>query len=90
MVRLSSVMKQCDFVAYQPEIYIKNGEFTKYKTVCGGIMSILVFILTVLATVAFGMDIIYRENPSVVLNRNLFILLKSPSLRTFMASITLR
>lgn len=70
MVELAGLIKQCDFLAYQPEIYIHKGESTKYKTAFGGIMSILIVILTVMATFGFGIDIINRRNPSVVLNRN--------------------
>jgi len=65
-------MKNClvflDNVGYRPQIYFQNN--SKFKTFLGGVVTIFIAILTILATVSFGGDLYRRTNPTILLNKN--------------------
>jgi hypothetical protein len=42
---------------------------TKYKTFFGGVLTLIMFIATVVFCVLFGMDLIIRSNPKVMTER---------------------
>lgn len=64
------MIKKIDFVGYTPKVYFS--EQTKFGTVLGGFFTIILLVLTILATIGFGRDIIERKNPTV-LTSNTFI-----------------
>ncbi len=61
---MKTFLKRCDTSGYTPEMNFNRKK--KYKTVIGGILSILLLILTTLATIAFGEDLIKRQQPIIV------------------------
>lgn len=56
------MLKSLDFLSYHPNISITgtNG----YRTLVGSFLSVLIAILTLLCTIGFGEDIIFRNKPS--------------------------
>lgn len=58
------MIKRLDFICYYPNMTIykdKNG----FKSTFGGIFSIILGILALLSIVAFGKELIIKENPSL-------------------------
>ena len=68
METVKTLMRNIDRVGYSPKLFY--GENTKFKTVLGGIFTILLVILTLLASVSFGQDIWKRANPTILINNN--------------------
>ena len=48
-----------------PQVIISINQNTRFKTKIGGLLTILVLIVTVLATIGFGLDIIEKKNPKI-------------------------
>lgn len=61
-----SWLKKIDITA--PEVKLNVQGLESYKSKSGGILSLLLGILTILAFIAFGRDIIEKKNPNVQLN----------------------
>jgi hypothetical protein len=68
MESIKKVIKLVDLVGYRPSIFYL--EQNKFKTCLGGIITIIILILTILATIGFGQDIFKRQNPTVLTNNN--------------------
>jgi hypothetical protein len=68
---IENLFKSLDIIAPQPALYIQ-GE-TRYKTIFGGLLSILVGFLSILSLLAFGLDIIQKKRPMVYNSRQLIL-----------------
>ncbi len=66
---LTKALSACDTSGYAPRMNFKRKK--KYKTVVGGLLSILLLILTTLATIAFGEDLFKKQRP-IVVSKNVF------------------
>lgn len=60
------MINNLDFIGFRPQLYIESAE--RQKTKIGGLFTILLAILTVLAIVDFGKDILLKENPALYQN----------------------
>jgi hypothetical protein len=67
---VGKLMKNIDLVGYTPKMYYNQD--IKFKTAFGGLMTLVLVILTVLATIGFGLDLFEKKKP-VVLTNNEFI-----------------
>jgi hypothetical protein len=54
------LLKQLDFIA--PEVKLNVMGMESYKSVTGGFLSVLLGILSILASCAFGRDIFFLKN----------------------------
>jgi len=65
---MKDFFRSIDLVGFTPRIFFQ--EKNKYKTILGGIVTILISLLTILATISFGEDIYRRTKPTILLNKN--------------------
>jgi hypothetical protein len=68
---LQFIIKSSDIIAPQPSWYVQ-GE-TRYKTILGGLLSILVAMLSILCFMGFGLDLFQRQRPIVYNSRQLIL-----------------
>lgn len=68
---MKDFFRSIDTVGYTPKIYFK--EKNKFKTTLGGILTLMITILTILATISFGEDIYRRTNPMILFNKNFIV-----------------
>ena len=52
-----------DMISPQASLFIESEK--RYKTVFGGVLSIIISILSVLCFIGFGMDLLKKENPNL-------------------------
>jgi hypothetical protein len=55
------MIKMIDYLGFQPNLFIESSE--RYKTTLGGVMTIIMILLSILAFAAFGKDMLLKENP---------------------------
>jgi hypothetical protein len=65
---LSRLIKSVDKLGLTPQFLIERKQ--KYNTVSGGILSILIFILTLLACIFFGKELYLKADPTVILSNS--------------------
>lgn len=63
----NKLVSMCDILSTKPRLYIDGS--SRYKTVSGCVLSVLVAILSLLAFVAFGQDLFARSSPSSLTTR---------------------
>ncbi len=65
---MKNFLRKIDYVGYTPKMYFQNQ--MKFKTLIGGVLTIIISVLTILASISFGDDIYLRKNPAILLNKN--------------------
>lgn len=58
------IIKQCDYCSIGPELRLENSKIK--KSFLGGLLSIIIGLLIVFLTIYLGIDIIYKENPNIL------------------------
>jgi hypothetical protein len=64
---IENFLLKLDFLGPKPTLYIDKHE--RYRTASGGLMSIILGILTILCFIGFGMDLFQRKKPSTLLTK---------------------
>jgi hypothetical protein len=58
-----------DFLGQTPNIYYSSK--TRYRTIFGSLLTIIIGLLSILAFIAFGHNLLVRKNPTAVYNKDL-------------------
>jgi hypothetical protein len=58
-----------DFLGHKPDIYYSSK--TRYRTIFGSLLTIIIGLLSILAFIAFGHNLLARKDPTVVYNKDL-------------------
>jgi hypothetical protein len=64
-----SFILNCDFLGPKPNLYYFSQD--RYKTLLGSLVTILIGILSILAFVGFGYNLLARKNPTGIFGRDL-------------------
>jgi hypothetical protein len=66
---MKEIFLQLDFLGQKPNIYYSSK--TRYRTILGSLLTIIIGLLSILAFIAFGHNLLARKNPTVVYNKDL-------------------
>jgi hypothetical protein len=64
---MMGLFKYLDLIGPKPYIYVNKKD--RFKTVLGGLLTIFLCILSILACFAFGYDIFYKKKPEVLISK---------------------
>jgi hypothetical protein len=60
------MLRKLDFLGFTPQLYVKSEN--RYKTTLGGYLTILIAILSILALIGFGKNMLLKLNPTLYQN----------------------
>jgi hypothetical protein len=69
--KVETIIKNIDLFGHAPTFIINNK--LKFKTFFGGILSIIVFVLGLVATIFFSQELFSKRSPSVNLNTETYL-----------------
>lgn len=64
---IKNCMRSIDLMGPQPKLFINKS--TRYQTIFGGFLTILIGFLSILCFIGFGIDIIQRKSPLTTFNK---------------------
>ena len=64
MLMLSNLLLKCDVLSPAPKL--KVNKQSAYNTIAGGVISIIIFLLTMTGVIYFGRELLIKEKPFVV------------------------
>jgi hypothetical protein len=66
---MKEIFLQLDFLGQKPDIYYSSK--TRYRTIFGSLLTIMIGLLSILAFIAFGHNLLARKDPTAVYNKDL-------------------
>jgi hypothetical protein len=64
------LLQKIDFLSYKPTLFINSHE--RYRNIFGGIISIIIILLSLLCLIYFGLDLFLKSVPNVIISKKSF------------------